>query len=375
VSEIEVLSGVAERDYYLKKIESFKQDLRDNEKGIRILYSKKSDLIKGWAKCEEELGTPVNEIARKIVNELIRLDCKRGVNWAYDVLDSKYKRDYKRDLSGLGNEEAEANVGLPTIESTTAYLELPHPEDVSKELMSAEDLQENEEFLAHQAKELKRRQQEYIDVMNRKRVARIGQKESEIERTPRPYDAVYGEFYQELVGLPLEHNPGGLAADLRAFAKTIEDAAVKIAYFPPENKEEDKRLAEGIRPWRALIQWLNEHWRPYADEKFSQSLVDWWKTEKLNNSYGKHAAAVMSKVATLTGSTRSLTREQVGDVVVKVAEKAINFHGALQLADKAFKLMQEDMPSWHRRRLAPAIATRKENVSGKLSESAFGSSK
>lgn len=359
--QFEVLQGKTP-DYYHTKIAGIKQDIQDGERGIVGLYQKKSDLIRAWAVCLEELGTETNTIARTIVNELIKLDCRRGVNHAYDVLDKKYKRDYRHDLSGVGNEEIESNVGFPTLE-VGKFLELPN-EIVSLETAPKEDLQENEEALAKLVKETKRRWQEYIDAMRRRGIAREGQRESEVTGTPQPYDIVHGYFYQEMMGM---------SEDLINTGQTCRDIAEKIERYPPETQKEDRLLADGIKSWRPLFQWYNDQLRPYADLKFSMSYPEWFKAELLNRDYGKHAAAVKSKVETLSGQWRSMTREQIGDKQIVIANKAVEFKGMLEIANKAFELFQKNLPSWHRRRVAPSVATRKEMVGPKLSESAFGS--
>lgn len=362
--QFEVLQGKTP-DYYHTKIAGIKQDIQDGEKGIVGLYQKKSELIKAWAMCLEELGElEVNTICRVIIKELIDLDCKRGIAYVWEILDPKYKRDWKHDAAGVGNEEVDTKLGFPSFDAGK-FLELPN-EIISLETAPPEDLQENEDYLSKHVKEAKRRWQEYIDAMKRRRVARIGQKESDVISTPQPYDINHGHFYEAMVGL---------AEDCNDLSETCRDISEKIERYPPENEKEDKLLANGAKAWRPLFQWINEHMRPYADLKFSQSYPDWFKTEELNRDYGKHAAAVMSKVSTLTGQYRALTREQTGDLVPKLAEKALNFKSVLEIANKAFQLMQKDMPHWHKRRVAPSIATRKEMVGPRLSESSFGSDK
>jgi hypothetical protein len=362
--QYEVLEG-KDSTYYHTKINGIKQDIQDGEKGIVGLYQKKSELIKAWAICLEQLGElEVNTICRVIIKELVDLDCKRGIAYVWEVLDPKYKRDWKHDSVGVGNEDKETKLGFPSLD-VGSFLELPN-EIISLPTAPAEDLQENEEALGKLVKEAKRRWQEYIDEMRRRGVARVGQKESDVEGTPRPYDPIHGFFYAEMVGL---------ADDTANLSKTCRDISEKIEYYPPETQKEDKLLADGIKSWRTLLQWVNEHLRPYADLKFSQSYPDWWASEALNKDFGKHAAAVKSKVATLSGGYRSLTREQIGDLVPKLADRALNFKGALDIANKAFVLLQKDMPYWRKRRLDPSVGTRKENVGPKLSESAFGSSK
>lgn len=366
MSGVEVLTGIQNRDYYKNKISAIKQDILVHEGNIISGYNKKADLVKGWAICLEQLNDiPVNTIARTIVNELKSMDCRRAYKHVYKVLDDKYKRDYKTDLSDLGDEEEETKVSFDTFNNTNAFVNLPK-EIISLNTAPPEDLQENEEFLASRIKELKRRQQEYSDAMRQRHIARQNQKEAEIESTPKPYDPVKGHFYKSMEGL---------ADDLQEASDTCRDIAEKIEYYPPKNEEDDKKLAEGVEAWRSLFQWFNEHLRPYADLKFSQSYPDWWHTQLLNKWYGKHAAAVKSKIATLSGGFRGLTREQVGDKSHDLAEKALHFKGLLELSNKAFELLQEGLPTYHKERVAPSVATRKENVGPKLSESAFGSDK
>jgi hypothetical protein len=368
---IEVLEGVESREYYTNKISSIKQDIKDNENGIKSLYNKKSDLILGWAKCLDELGDiPTEQICTTIVNELIFMDCKRGVSHVYTVLPDKYKAHDKAELGLLGADARWDKEEKSTIDSllnnSRDFVKLPN-EIINLNTAPPEDLQQNQEFLAGQIKELKRREQEYTNTMRDRHIARVSnQKDADIESTPRPYDPVKGHFYKSMQGL---------SEDLQEASDTCSDIADKIEYYPPETEAEDKKLAEGVEAWRTLFQWFNEHLRPYADLKFSQTYPDWWYTEELNRDYGKHAAAVKSKIATLSGGFRSLTREQVGDKSVDLAEKALHFKGMLELANKAFGFLQKDAPSYHKRRMAPSVATRKENVGPKLSESAFGSSK
>lgn len=71
---------------------------------------------------------------------------------------------------------------------------------------------------------------------------------------------------------------------------TIQDLTQvrdRVFEFPPEILEKDQEIALGWRSWRV---WMN----PALDLKYSKNWLDWFRTEKARDIYGKHAAAVMS---------------------------------------------------------------------------------
>jgi transcription elongation factor Elf1 len=61
----------------------------------------------------------------------------------------------------------------------------------------------------------------------------------------------------------------------------------RISEFPPEILAKDGLIADGIRVWNT---WMG----PALDLKYSKNWLDWFRTEKYRDIYGKHAAAVMS---------------------------------------------------------------------------------
>jgi hypothetical protein len=372
--QFEVLQNIEQSDYYDKKIQEIESGFRDNESAIVAAFGDKSELFNSYCLCLENkhrLGTypaPIDTICSYVIKRLTKLGCTRGARTAYRHIPQRFKNAEMSDLASIPNHDEGSLTNDSAFDlqnSVSAFLSLPK-DVVSLATAPTEDIQENEEALGKLVKESKRRWQEYIDAMRQRGIARVGQKESDVEGTPRPYDPIHGYFYNQMVGL---------ADDTANLSKSCRDISEKIEYYPPETQKEDRMLADGIASWRTLFQWVNEHLRPYADLKFSQSYPDWWQTELLNKDFGKHAAAVKSKVATLSGGYRGMTREQVGDKIPDLADKALNFKGLLEIANKAFTLMQTTMPAWRKRRLDPSVGTRKENVSPKLSESAFGSSK
>jgi hypothetical protein len=374
----ELLTGLDRPDYYRSKIAHCEQDALASEKDFKLLYTKKADILLTWAKCYEELHRlgeykkPIDTICATIVSRLKELDCVSGINYAYVSLPIKYKNKERSDLISLGisnKSEELQNVENKSIFasenfSSKNYINLPH-EIISPAIAPPEDLQENEEYLARMERDIKHRRNEIVESMRNRNIARIGQKESEVIRTPTPYDPKHGHFYKAMIEC---------ADKVRDYSETLRDSVKNIEAFPPKNEKEDKELAEGIKVWTWLFSVLDEHHRPYADRKFSQSYINWWNTQVLNRDYGKHAAAVMSKVESLSGQARAMTREQVGDQTVSLYNKLLRFEGSTNIINKAMKLFIKDMPKWRREDgFDSAVAERKINVSPRLSEAAFGS--
>jgi len=61
----------------------------------------------------------------------------------------------------------------------------------------------------------------------------------------------------------------------------------RVFEFPPEILQKDQEIADGWDTWGT---WMDSA----LDLKYSKSWLDWFKTEKYRDIYGKHAAAVMS---------------------------------------------------------------------------------
>jgi len=81
---------------------------------------------------------------------------------------------------------------------------------------------------------------------------------------------------------------GSLTYD--AITQSIEmltEVRDRVFEFPPEILAKDQEISDGWRTWNT---WMT----PSLDLKYSKNWLDWFRTEKYRDIYGKHAAAVMS---------------------------------------------------------------------------------
>lgn len=81
---------------------------------------------------------------------------------------------------------------------------------------------------------------------------------------------------------------GSLTRDAVALTKKcIDELYDRIEEFPPEILERDKDIAAGFHTLNSLL-------ASALDLKYSKSWLEWFRTEKNRDMFGKHAAAVMS---------------------------------------------------------------------------------
>ncbi len=362
------------------KINEIKQDLRYSQG--QYLDSTKEKIIK-WCELleqDEQRTEPVSTICYEVIQECENDNLDVGLRQIYRYIPNRFK-DPKQQGNALGERDP-----WLTNDSQTELTKIPDIPNL--ETASHDDLMQYIEAKDDWERDCNRRAKEHkADKIKAITVARakgwpIPIHTPDVVSTPLPYDLKYGYFYEELVGPRLESDPeytvvvhGGLADLLDSLKKTIVEIATNSMKYPPETVKEDKDIAQGFKAWTLLFKWWNEQLRPYADLKFSKSYPAWFETQAVNRDHGKHCAAVDNKTATLTGNLRAMTREQVGDKAVFHAQKAIEFKGMLEIANRAFLLMQKKLPHWHKRRVGPAVYTRKELVAPKLSESSFGSDK
>lgn len=94
------------------------------------------------------------------------------------------------------------------------------------------------------------------------------------------------EHSQVTIDKPRPH--GSLTYDeLKLVIDDLTEVRKRIFEFPPEILQQDEEIAAGWKTWRSWMQ-------PALDLKYSASWLDWFRTEKYRDVYGKHAAAVMS---------------------------------------------------------------------------------
>lgn len=355
-------------EYYDNKIKHIEQDLIDLEKGIVHLYDKKSTLINQWGHCLECKGIRPDLICEIIVNRLIELDLKKGINYVYKLLPSRYKDPTRVDNGALSHDDDWAP-------EYSGHIKLPHNlQNLAR--APKEQLQDNERFIRDHIREWRRRHNEYTTMMHQRGIAMVDDDDHDVISTPQPYNPKQGYLYQEA---------RKCAEILYKFGDTYKQITENIYNYPPQStthevrqpecscqacEAEDQALAKGLSYWVMYYSALFEYHRPFADKKFSQPYTGWFKTEILNKHHGKHAAAVMSKVVSYLGEERSLTREAVGDSLVTLYKKLIQFAGAFEMTMAIIDGLPKE---WHERLMVPVIAHRKIKLSPILSDSAFGS--
>ena len=139
--------------------------------------------------------------------------------------------------------------------------------------------------------------------------------------------------------------------------------------------EEDKTTARFIR---GKLQTLESECRmlaSFTDDKYAQNMWHWFKTIIIEGHYGKHAAAVMSKIVPKCGDPkqgtikpRPLTRERVGDIKEKYLDWMYQFGEGMEY--NAWWIGVANL--WDKEFHAPYNADRRNRESPNLSETSFG---
>lgn len=348
----------AEVDFHKRKIADIEQDFQAfNEQIFKVYESKKESLLE-WARQIEalieagELPIDVKEIASYIRQRLRELNVDISDQWITRTLDSKYKRAYpERDAtSGISKEPNE----------------VPREYQKPVAVMKNEEVRQALDYFDEQAKELSRRKTEYnekvqelIEAAHTRGIAidRVERSVTSTRKEPGASKSV--EKWQEL-----EAVVGGLGQ--------------KLYDFPPKG-DDDERIALAIDK---LVLFL----RPMQDEKWTKSLVEWFKVQIENIAYGKHAAGSRQASITLMGDKRNMTREQVGDRFDEIMQMACTITGE-EIPDESDGEAQEDilkkaiakaaahpqvnvLAEWHKKYVEPRIAQRKVDKHDDFSEAA-----
>jgi len=139
--------------------------------------------------------------------------------------------------------------------------------------------------------------------------------------------------------------------------------------------EEDKQIARFINGKLQTLESECRMLKSFTDDKYAQSMWHWFKTIIIEGHYGKHAAAVMSKIVPKCGDPkkattkpRPLTRERVGDIKEKYLDWMYEFGESMEFA--AWWIGVANV--WDQQFHAPYNADRRNREGPNLSETSFG---
>ena len=347
-----------------QKILAIKQDIRQEEQEFKSL--KKERIIK-WAELLENkalngsYSRPIGTIAAHICQELRNMRCLAGMAWVYRVLDPRFKTgigrppnltedyDYDAFLHYKGN-----FIDLP---------DLPDPQSASRdELTNAIIKYQDAEDEYDKRYHLTRREKDELIEIALSKGWPIPGKSSTSERTPEPWEKFKGHFWQ---------STKRLAEAVHKWGHNLDHTLKNVETYPERDQQWDKEAARAVDALAETIETLAEIQEPYSDRKWAQDYPSWWRTQGRREDHGKHSAAVWQPISTIDGRQRHLTREQVGDRSDKLLRVQMKFSHALEGLDYWIRFAE-----WRKRgRMDDCIATRRDRVSPKLSESSFGSDK
>jgi hypothetical protein len=403
-----------------REIQNIYNNLATLESEERTIYGAKTEQLKQLAKDYEALAQkgiykePVSHICATICKECHTRNLLMSESLAHRVLEDKYKQ-IEFTPNSITNPSSTQDVPLtqtdssnwttgttipgqdpyyysnpsaaggmwPTYDEPNKDVQIDFLLNQSKSMdeMNKDELRDMTEKLidmdrkeSEKHRELRRRKKEYLEKCIRNKVALAPQYDN-LEENQKHISTQPGEIGISLAWEKLEEY-------IRILGK-VQD---KLYYYKPPNKlalEMADALEEEI-----------EFWRPMADEKFRKDTESWWVVQLDNLWHGKHAAAVMNATIVdekvkkaLTNDDhekidpdvirpeikellvkegvvkRSLTREQVGDKLLEVIQRAIRFSEAQRTKAK--------FRQWYLQELEPRIARRATDLHEVLSDKSF----
>lgn len=358
--------NAADIEYHKRKIQDIEQDFADFSNQIFKLYTSKKELILDWATHLEKLNEleediePITTICYRISKRLVELGIDNADSYVRRILPTKYK-DSSQARMGNNNQNAGVNV---------------HAKEPAKPiaLMDRNELRDYTEQKVEEGKELKRRGQETL-------------KEADqlVQICEQKGIALTLHAKKEPISTPKDPNESASHIAMQNLIQVLESVSSKIYEMPP-TPEDDAVISKGIE---SVIEYL----KPLQDEKYSKSLIEWFRVQLENIAYGKHAAGsrkgtlVVIKGADGSEETvkRNLTKEQVGDRYQEILETAcrildipvpidevaqeIALNRAIEEGE-ANGLVNVLSNVWHKNAAEPRIARRKINLHDTLSEQA-----
>ena len=261
------------------------------------------------------------------------------IEWIGQSLPDKFKRPYTKP-SQLGNEELQTYKQKTAI---TSLYELP-ADEIKKGWKEAKAAVDHYEFVA-----------------KHKQIALVGHKEREDPISTVLPEPGKSELYYAALDVYQE---------AKLFVDNWEGVVKKIEQFPIKDKKADRVCARKLRSLANFFNGFGRLLPTLKDEKYGQSLWGWFQTVVWEEGFGKHAAAVKSKIAPKgeTKKPRPFTRERVGDAKERYWKDMQAFGKAMQA-----QAWWEGLIDWrdHFGEVSQRIADRRNREGPLLSETAF----
>ena len=347
-------------------------ELRKEEENHPIVQQwrlQKSEFITKWADAlaaKTEIGTrkkPIDLISTEIIQKMRELHFSESeCNYVSIVLDKDYKRQSLAHPGININPDLDEviTIGFKDIDSyePDELVEYVQKADGAEKLLKdrfktkLNNLELNKE---HAEELIKQKGIEYTPTTQQKKEVI-----STIKPLPNKCESYYAavEVYNEI-----ETNHKQYWFKL---AKKLEE------YPPTEDKEDDRTVARYLNGKLQTLVSEGRMLSSFIDDKYATNLWGWFKTLVDEESYGKHAAAVMNKIFPkgVTTKPRPLTRERVGDIKEKYWEYMKDMAEGMEWLCWWAGLAKIWDDKYHN----PYNADRRNRESPKLSETAFGSS-
>lgn len=116
-----------------------------------------------------------------------------------------------------------------------------------------------------------------------------------------------------------EPRDSNLSEALFHLAKIAEEAGKRIVTYPPSSIEDDLYYRNGIS---ILIDYL----KSLADMKWSRSVYSWIDIDNEKHTQSTHSAMSKSKIESIKGELRKVTREQIDSkdpVIIELANRIV----------------------------------------------------
>lgn len=356
--------------------------LRNEEENHPIIKEwrlKKGECIRKWAEALDgkiSIGTwnkPRDWICTEIRRDLRILGFNENeIDYVNQVLPKEFRRE-SLVREGIGRDispdfEEITTVGLKDIETMNPeelqdYLDKNFQvRQINKD--RAKTVENNLEVNNEHALSIAEQKGYHIKIPKEEKKETI----STIAPLPNKCEAYYAavDVYNKLIEEKYDQYWYKLAEKLEKYPATAAGEPIS---------PEDKKIAQFIR---GKLQTLESECRmlaSFTDDKYAQNMWHWFKTIIIEGNFGKHAAAVMSKIVPKCGDPkqgtikpRPLTRERVGDIKEKYLNWMYQFGEGMEY--NAWWIGVADL--WDKEFHSPYNADRRNRESPNLSETAFG---